>query len=122
VHALCFPGEAPEETDDDGAGGETNGNFWDRVTLCHDEDDVLWFLLFRDDCCNEKDGEGAGEDEGEGGGGGEGGATPCLVGFAAAVRYAKSVYGMHLAVVPAQRGRGYGAWLMHEVGRATSSS
>ena len=26
------------------------------------------------------------------------------------------VLGMHLAVVPAARGRGHGAWLMHEVG------
>lgn len=122
VHAICFPGEAPtktastadEDADADGAlkprCRETNPEFWDRLTACHDEGDVLWFLLFRDD--SRRDGKDAGEGEDEGA---ESGATQSLIGFAAAVPYAKSVYGMHLAVVPSQRGRGYGAWLMHEV-------
>lgn len=122
VHAICFPAEAPTKTastadeDADGDGAleprrrETDPEFWDRVTACHDEGDVLWFLLFRDEPRRDGKNAGKGEDDGAGSR-----ATRSLIGFAAAVPYAKSVYGMHLAVVPSQRGRGYGAWLMHEV-------
>ena len=92
VHALCFPEEAPETS-----GPEPDDAFCDRLTTCHDEDDVWWFLLLDDAAPSSS-------------------SPPVpVLGFAAATRYAKSVYGMHLAVDPAHRGRGHGAWLMHEV-------
>lgn len=116
MHAICFPGEAPEDEDatvDDGETRrgpkqETDAEFWDRVTACHEEEEVRWFMLFEDE---EHEARGASK-EGHrlpGGGSSE------LIGFAAAVPYAQSVYGMHLAVVPSRRGRGHGAWLMREV-------
>ena len=58
MHALCFPGESPEVDEEaaagesDGGGGdgsegggsgttisrpETDAEFWDRLTTCHDE-------------------------------------------------------------------------------------
>jgi GNAT superfamily N-acetyltransferase len=199
VHAICFPGDAPEEAAEEAAGdgvetgdggdrdrnedvgvagagdrdragdgallrlraGETDAAFWDRVTACHDGDDVLWFLLFRSEDFGAFGDFGDG-DFGDAGarsgtmrsdqvppslsqealrpndGGGVGvsvsgddlslasrrqlsavqptsGRQRELVGFAAAVPYATSVYGLHLAVVPSHRGLGHGAWLMHEV-------
>ena len=125
VHKVCFPGEAPDEIssttastskhddDDDEVrqGPETEPEFWDRITACHDEDDVTWFLLF-DGGDDGGDGDDQGEDEEEGESSSSTKGT--LLGFAATVFYAKSLYGMHLAVVPSQRGRGFGAWLMRE--------
>ena len=99
VHALCFPEEAPETS-----GPEPDDAFWDRLTTCHDEDDVSWFLLLDDAAPSSPHIHPSSSSP----------PVP-VVGFAAATRYAKSVYGMHLAVDPAHRGRGHGAWLMREV-------
>ncbi|ACO62986.1 predicted protein [Micromonas commoda] len=98
AHALCFPEERPEGDD------EIDDEFFDRVTFTHDEASVTWFLL-----CDEDDDESDEEEEQ---------IAPedrHVVGFAAAVVYATSVYGMHVAVVPSYRGRGLGKWLMREV-------
>ena len=47
IHGACFPEDVDDE-DAEGAGGHPDDAFWDRLTACHDADDVLWFLLVRD--------------------------------------------------------------------------
>ena len=98
AHALCFPEERPEGDD------EIDDEFFDRVTFTHYEASVTWFLL-----CDEDDDDSDEEEEQIAPG------DRHIVGFAAAVVYATSVYGMHVAVVPSYRGRGLGKWLMREV-------
>ena len=44
IHGACFPEDVDDE-DAEGAGGHPDDAFWDRLTACHDADDVLWFLL-----------------------------------------------------------------------------
>ena len=44
IHDACFPDDVDDE-DAAGAGGHPDDAFWDRLTACHDADDVLWFLL-----------------------------------------------------------------------------
>ena len=96
AHALCFPEERPEGED------ETDDEFFDRVTFTHDEESVAWFLLCDEDEDDSEDEENRRPEDRR------------VVGFAAAVVYATSVYGMHVAVVPSYRGRGLGKWLMRE--------
>jgi ribosomal protein S18 acetylase RimI-like enzyme len=136
IHGACFPEDVDDE-DAEGAGGHPDDAFWDRLTACHDADDVLWFLLVDAGDARAEDSDpgtprsassrdtyqprtAVGEDDSE---------TTTregddlerrekkvkVVGFAAATRYARCAYGMHLAVDPALRGRGHGAWLMREV-------
>ena len=96
AHALCFPEERPEGED------ETDDEFFDRVTFTHDEESVAWFLLCDEDEDDSEDEENRRPEDRR------------VAGFAAAVVYATSVYGMHVAVVPSYRGRGLGKWLMRE--------
>jgi GNAT superfamily N-acetyltransferase len=121
-----------DDEDAAGAGGHPDDAFWDRLTACHDADDVLWFLLVD---AGEPDARALDpdaatrrrvEDASRPGTAREGDPPNQIetinekksrvVGFAAATRYGvKCAYGMHLAVAPRYRGVGYGAWLMREV-------
>ena len=134
IHGACFPEDVDDE-DAEGAGGHPDDAFWDRLTACHDADDVLWFLLVDAGDARAEDSDpgtprstssrdtyrprtAVGEDDAETTtreGDREREKKVKVVGFAAATRYARCAYGMHLAVDPALRGRGHGAWLMREV-------
>lgn len=135
IHGACFPEDVDDE-DAEGAGGHPDDAFWDRLTACHDADDVLWFLLMDAGDARAEDSDpgtprsassrdtyrprtAVGEDDSETttreGDDLEREKRVKVVGFAAATRYARCAYGMHLAVDPALRGRGHGAWLMREV-------
>ena len=135
IHGACFPEDVDDE-DAEGAGGHPDDAFWDRLTACHDADDVLWFLLVDAGDARAEDSDpgtprsassrdtyrprtAVGEDDSETttreGDDLEREKRVKVVGFAAATRYARCAYGMHLAVDPALRGRGHGAWLMREV-------
>ena len=135
IHGACFPEDVDDE-DAEGAGGHPDDAFWDRLTACHDADDVLWFLLVDAGDARAEDSDpgtprsassrdtyqprtAVGEDDSETttreGDDLEREKKVKVVGFAAATRYARCAYGMHLAVDPALRGRGHGAWLMREV-------
>jgi GNAT superfamily N-acetyltransferase len=130
IHHACFPEDVDDE-DAAGAGGHPDDAFWDRLTACHDADDVLWFLLVDagDPDARAEDPDAATrrrvEDASRPGTAREGAEDRIetineknsrVVGFAAATRYGvKCAYGMHLAVAPRYRGVGYGAWLMREV-------
>ena len=135
IHGACFPEDVDDE-DAEGAGGHPDDAFWDRLTACHDADDVLWFLLVDAGDARAEDSDpgtprsassrdtyqprtAVGEDDTETttreGDDLEREKKVKVVGFAAATRYARCAYGMHLAVDPALRGRGHGAWLMREV-------
>lgn len=135
IHGACFPEDVDDE-DAEGAGGHPDDAFWDRLTACHDADDVLWFLLMDAGDARAEDSDpgtprsassrdtyrprtAVGEDDSETttreGDDLEREKKVKVVGFAAATRYARCAYGMHLAVDPALRGRGHGAWLMREV-------
>ena len=133
IHGACFPDV--DDEDAEGAGGHPDDAFWDRLTACHDADDVLWFLLVDAGDARAEDSDpgtprstssrdtyrprtAVGEDDAETTtreGDREREKKVKVVGFAAATRYARCAYGMHLAVDPALRGRGHGAWLMREV-------
>ena len=130
IHDACFPDDVDDE-DAAGAGGHPDDAFWDRLTACHDADDVLWFLLVDagDPDARAEDPDAATrrrvEDASRPGTAREGAEDRIetineknsrVAGFAAATRYGvKCAYGMHLAVAPRYRGVGYGAWLMREV-------
>ena len=135
IHDACFPEDVADE-DAEGEGGHLDDAFWDRLTACHDADDVLWFLLVDAGDARAEDSDpgtprsassrdtyqprtAVGEDDSETttreGDDLEREKKVKVVGFAAATRYARCAYGMHLAVDPALRGRGHGAWLMREV-------
>ncbi len=135
IHGACFPEDVDDEDAED-AGGHPDDAFWDRLTACHDADDVLWFLLMDAGDARAEDSDpgtprsassrdtyrprtAVGEDDSETttreGDDLEREKKVKVVGFAAATRYARCAYGMHLAVDPALRGRGHGAWLMREV-------
>ena len=137
IHDACFP-EDVDDQDAAGAGGHPDDAFWDRLTACHDADDVLWFLLV--DAGDARAGDpDAGDPDAATRRRVEDASRPgtareekgvedrietttrekkscvVVVGFAAATRYARCAYGMHLAVDPRHRGVGHGAWLMREV-------
>ena len=135
IHGACFPEDVDDE-DAEGAGGHPDDAFWDRLTACHDADDVLWFLLVDAGDARAEDSDpgtprsassrdtyqprtAVGEDDTETttreGDDLEREKKVKVVGFAAATRYARCAYGMHLAVDPRHRGSGHGAWLMREV-------
>ena len=130
IHGACFPEDVDDEDAED-AGGHPDDAFWDRLTACHDADDVLWFLLVDAGDARAEDSDpgtprsassrdtyqprtAVGEDDTETttreGDDLEREKKVKVVGFAAATRYARCAYGMHLAVDPALRGRGHGAW------------
>jgi len=132
IHGLCFPEdvEKVEDADGDDDHGDPDEAFWDRLTACHDADDVLWFLLletFEDDDASVERSHERSRASGRGSknersttrrGQEERVRKPrpeVVVGFAAATRYARCAYGMHLAVDPRHRRKGHGAWLMREV-------
>ena len=135
IHDACFPEDVADE-DAEGEGGHLDDAFWDRLTACHDADDVLWFLLV--DAGDARAGDpDAGDPDAATRRRVEDASRPGtareekgvedrietttrekksrVVGFAAATRYARCAYGMHLAVDPRHRGSGHGAWLMREV-------
>ena len=130
IHDACFPDDVDDE-DAAGADGHPDDAFWDRLTACHDADDVLWFLLVDageprraedPDAATRRRVEDASRPGTANGEGAEDRIETInekksrVVGFAAATRYGvKCAYGMHLAVAPRYRGVGYGAWLMREV-------
>ena len=134
IHDACFPEDVADE-DAEGEGGHLDDAFWDRLTACHDADDVLWFLLVDAGDARAEDSDpgtprstssrdtyrprtAVGEDDAETTtreGDREREKKVKVVGFAAATRYARCAYGMHLAVDPRHRGSGHGAWLMREV-------
>ena len=94
VHAICFPEERPEDD-------ETDAAFWDRVTSFHDQDAVEWFLLFDETKSSDPFFSSSSPPPPP---------PPPLTppppplprpsSPAAAMPYADSVYGLHLAVVP----------------------
>ena len=125
IHDACFPEDVADE-DAEGEGGHLDDAFWDRLTACHDADDVLWFLLVDAGDARAEvsaaDARRNANDRDARPGTAEGGVengienqTARVLGFAAATRYARCAYGMHLAVDPRHRGSGHGAWLMREV-------
>lgn len=78
----------PSEAPAPGEGPRQPAEALARVTAFHDAEDCAWWLLSR----------GA-----------------AVVGFAAGTAYARSYYGVVVAVAPAERGRGFGRLLMHHV-------
>ena len=123
IHDACFP-EDVDDQDAAGAGGHPDDAFWDRLTACHDADDVLWFLLVDaadaraevSDAGTRRNANDRGPRAGIARGLEDGVVNrERVLGFAAATRYARCAYGMHLAVDPRHRGVGHGAWLMREV-------
>ena len=108
MHAECFPGEVADD--------EPDAAFWDRVTACHDEDAITWFLLFDDDG-PAIEAEGSAHEmifDAKTSPPPPPPAPRPLIGFAAATPYTASLYGMHLGVTRRHRGRGHGAWIMRE--------
>ena len=123
IHDACFPEDVADE-DAEGEGGHLDDAFWDRLTACHDADDVLWFLLVDaadaraevSDAGTRRNAYDRGPRAGIARGLEDGVVNrERVLGFAAATRYARCAYGMHLAVDPRHRGSGHGAWLMREV-------
>ena len=123
IHDACFPEDVADE-DAEGEGGHLDDAFWDRLTACHDADDVLWFLLVDaadaraevSDAGTRRNANDRGPRAGIARGLEDGVVNrERVLGFAAATRYARCAYGMHLAVDPRHRGSGHGAWLMREV-------
>lgn len=123
IHDACFPEDVADE-DAEGEGGHLDDAFWDRLTACHDADDVLWFLLVDaadaraevSDAGTRRNANDRGPQAGIARGLEDGVVNrERVLGFAAATRYARCAYGMHLAVDPRHRGSGHGAWLMREV-------